>query len=223
MAKNKLKRFAENKLLENVIQPTREELFEKFDLKGNWNKFFNNDNPIILELGCGKGEYSIGLAKEFPNVNFIGVDIKGSRFWVGAKQAIEENLKNVAFVRQQIELVDLIFAENEISEIWITFPDPQIKFRRTKHRLTHPDFLQKYKKILSNEGIVHLKTDSEFLHGYTHGVLQVGNYKVLQSSHDVYHKDEVSLESYVKSIQTHYEKLFSSLGKKITYIKFQLN
>ncbi len=223
MAKNKLKRFAENKLLENVIQPTREELFEQFNLKGNWKKFFNNDNPIVLELGCGKGEYSIGLAKQFPEVNFIGVDIKGARFWVGAKQALSENIKNVAFVRQQIELIDLIFAENEISEIWITFPDPQIKFRRTKHRLTNPEFLQKYKKILSKEGIIHLKTDSEFLHGYTHGVLQVGNHKVLQSSHDVYHKDEVSLESYVKSIQTHYEKLFSLQGKKITYIKFKLD
>ncbi|MCB9202650.1 MAG: tRNA (guanosine(46)-N7)-methyltransferase TrmB [Flavobacteriales bacterium] len=223
MAKNKLRRFAENELLNNVIQPTREELFDGFELKGKWHSFFKNNNPIVLELGCGKGEYSIGLAKRFPEKNFIGIDIKGARFWVGAKQAKGENLSNVAFVRSQIELIDYIFAQNEVSEIWITFPDPQIKFRRTKHRLTHPEFLKKYHKVLNPDGILHLKTDSEFLHGYTHGVLNAENHTVIQSNHNIYHRDEVNLEPYVKEIQTHYENLFKNEGKHITYIKFKLN
>jgi len=223
MAKNKLKRFAENQQLKNGIQPIREELFTHFEHKGKWSDFFGNSNPIVLELGCGKGEYSVGLAQHFPDKNFIGIDIKGSRFWVGAKQAISESLSNVAFIRCQIELIDLLFEENEVSEIWITFPDPQIKFRRTKHRLTHPDFLTKYKKIIKTDGILHLKTDSEFLHGYTHGILNAMNQTVIQSSHDVYNPDEVNLDPYVKSIKTHYEELFKKKGKTITYIKFQLS
>ncbi len=180
MGKNKLARFAENKILPNVIQPTREEALEGFELKGKWREnFFKNDNPIVLELGCGKGEYSVGLAKTFPEKNFIGVDIKGARFWFGAKEAVESNMNNVAFLRTQIELVDYFFAENEVDEIWITFPDPQIKYKRTKHRLTHPDFLARYKKFLKPGGIIHLKTDSEFLHGYTLGYLQEQDMKSL--------------------------------------------
>ncbi|HLU80498.1 MAG TPA: tRNA (guanosine(46)-N7)-methyltransferase TrmB, partial [Flavobacteriaceae bacterium] len=158
--KNKLKRFRENEQFSNVIQPSREEILSgKFLMKGNWNRFFfKNENPIVLELGCGKGEYSIALAKKFPDKNFLGIDIKGARFWRGAKTALEENLGNVGFLRTQIELVDLVFAENEIDEIWITFPDPQIKYKRTKHRLTNSNFLQKYKKILKPDGLVNLKT-----------------------------------------------------------------
>ena len=149
-SKNKLKRFRENETFDNVFQPTRDELVDKnFDLKGHWNKkVFLNNNPLVLELGCGKGEYSIALAKRYPNKNFIGIDIKGARFWRGAKTAIEEGIKNVAFLRTQIELIDHAFAENEIDEIWITFPDPQIKYKRTKHRMTNTEFLQRYKKIL---------------------------------------------------------------------------
>lgn len=168
-SKNKLKRFRENENFPNVVQPQREEITENtYSLKGNWNtNFFKEDQPIVLELGCGKGEYSVALAKANPDKNFIGIDIKGARFWRGAKTALEEDLENVGFIRTQIELVDLLFAENEIDEIWITFPDPQIKYKRTKHRLTNSEFLQKYKKILKPEGVVNLKTDSEFMHGYT--------------------------------------------------------
>ena len=136
-SKNKLKRFNENETFENVIQPTREEVVNNFSLKGKWHSFFKNENPIVLELGCGKGEYTIALARKNPNKNYIGIDIKGARFWRGAKTAIEEDIQNVAFIRTQIELVDFIFAENEVTEIWITFPDPQIKYKRTKHRMTN--------------------------------------------------------------------------------------
>jgi tRNA (guanine-N7-)-methyltransferase len=170
-SKNKLKRFKENETFKNVIQPTREEVVTDFSQKGKWHSFFENNNPIVVELGCGKGEYTIALARKNPNKNYIGIDIKGARFWRGAKTAIEENLPNVAFVRTQIELVDFIFAENEVAEIWITFPDPQIKYQRTKHRMTNASFMKKYHHILNEEGIMNLKTDSEFMHGYTLGLL----------------------------------------------------
>ena len=151
-SKNKLKRFRENETFRNVIQPTREELVNaEFSLKGKWcSSFFKNNNPLVLELGCGKGEYTVGLAKRNPNKNFIGIDIKGARFWRGAKTAIENQMPNVAFIRTQIELVEFIFAENEVDEIWITFPDPQIKYKRTKHHLTNATFLQRYKNVLNN-------------------------------------------------------------------------
>lgn len=224
MGKNKLARFAENKILPNVIQPTRQEALSNFELKGKWRShFFKNENPIVLELGCGKGEYSVGLAKEFPNKNFIGVDIKGARFWFGAKEAIENNMQNVAFLRSQIELIDCFFAENEVDEIWITFPDPQIKYRRTKHRLTHPDFLNKYRKFLKKDAIIHLKTDSEFLHGYTLGLLQGLGLEILTAHHDIYGAPEYEPDTpKLREIKTYYESLFSSKGKTITYIKFKL-
>lgn len=222
-SKNKLKRFRENETFTNVIQPKREELLsDTFALKGKWNReFFKNDNPIVLELGCGKGEYSVNLAQKYPHKNFIGIDIKGARFWRGAKTALEENLNNVAFVRTQIELIEYIFQEDEVDEIWITFPDPQIKYKRTKHRLTNPDFLNRYKKILKPEGFVHLKTDSEFLHGYTLGLLKGLNYNVQYAHHDVYGNDHSPEE--VTAIQTFYEKQYLEIGKKITYIRFGLN
>ena len=146
-SKNKLKRFKENETFKNVIQPTREEVLNNFSHKGKWHSFFGNNNPIIIELGCGKGEYTVGLAQRNPNKNFIGIDIKGARFWRGAKTAIEENLTNVAFVRTQIELVNFIFDKNEVDEIWITFPDPQIKYQRKKHRMKNINFLDRYKTI----------------------------------------------------------------------------
>ena len=160
-SKNKLKRFNENDTFHNVFQPKREELVDaEYPLKGQWNEqFFKNKNPLVLELGCGKGEYTVGLAERYPNKNFIGIDIKGARFWRGAKTAIENELPNVAFIRAQIELVENLFATNEIDEIWITFPDPQIKYKRTKHRMTNDLFLKRYKNILNDAGIVHLKTD----------------------------------------------------------------
>lgn len=225
MGKNKIARFEENKTLPNVIQPTREEALNQFHLKGKWKKeIFKNENPIVLELGCGKGEYSVGLAKSFPEKNFIGIDIKGARFWFGAKEAVENNINNVAFLRTQIELVDYFFEENEVDEIWITFPDPQIKYRRTKHRLTHPDFLNRYKKILKPGGIIHLKTDSEFLHGYTLGLLQGLGYEILTAHHDIYGAPEYEPNTpLLREVRTYYEELFSAKGKTITYIKFRIH
>ena len=222
MGKDKIRRFNENETFENVVQPTRDEAVNNFPLKGNWNKdFFKNDNPIVLELGCGKGEYTVAMARRDSNRNFIGIDIKGARFWRGAKTALEEGLSNVGFLRTQIELIDNLFAENEVSEIWITFPDPQIKYRRTVHRLTNPDFLARYNKILKPEGTVNLKTDSEFLHGYTHGMIQLLGHKVIKSSHNVYHPDNRELPAIVTEVQTYYEEKFKALGKTITYIQFQ--
>ena len=224
MGKNKLARFAENKILPNVFQPTRDEALDNYPLKGKWRtEVFKNQNPIVLELGCGKGEYSVGLAKSFPNKNFIGIDIKGARFWFGAKEAVEKNLNNVAFLRTQIELVDCFFDHDEVDEIWITFPDPQIKYRRTKHRMTHPDFLDRYKKILKKDGIVHLKTDSEFLHGYTLGLLQGQGHEIISAHHDIYGAPEYEPGTpLLREIKTYYEGLFSAKGKTITYIKFQI-
>jgi tRNA (guanine-N7-)-methyltransferase len=218
-SKNKLKRFRENETFENVIQPTREEVLKGLIWKGRWHSFFKNNNPIVLELGCGKGEYTIALGQRNPNVNYIGIDIKGARFWRGAKTAVEQNIPNVAFIRTQIELIDFCFAENEVSEIWITFPDPQIKFQRTKHRLTNPSFLEKYKKILNKKGIVHLKTDSEFLHGYTLGLLQGLKYPLIYSNHHVYKQE--GAPTIVTEVQTFYEKMFLETGKPITYLQFK--
>ena len=220
-SKNKLKRFKENETFENVIQPTREEVLnDSLELKGNWSKRFNNNNPIVLELGCGKGEYTVGLAKLYPEKNFIGIDIKGARFWRGAKTATEESMNNVYFIRTQIELITSIFEENEVDEIWITFPDPQIKYKRTKHRLTNEAFLAKYKLILNEEGLVHLKTDSEFMHGYTLGLLHGAGHEVLYANHDIYHNEGAPDE--VLKIQTFYENQYLEKNKAITYTQFKI-
>jgi tRNA (guanine-N7-)-methyltransferase len=218
-SKNKLKRFRENDNFENVIQPTREEVLKGLTWKGKWHTFFNNENPIILELGCGKGEYTLALAQRNPNINYIGIDLKGARFWRGAKTAIENKIPNVAFLRVQIELIDHCFSEGEVSEIWITFPDPQIKFQRTKHRLTNLTFLKKYEKVLVKNGIVHLKTDSEFLHGYTLGLLQGINYPILYANHHVYKQE--GAPAIVTEVQTFYEKMFLEKEKPITYLQFK--
>ncbi len=221
-SKNKQKRFNENKTFPNVVQPTRDELVEhKFTLKGSWNsRFFKNDNPIVLELGCGKGEYTVGLAKKFPDKNFIGIDIKGARFWRGAKTAVEEGLTNAAFLRTQIELIEFTFAQNEVDEIWITFPDPQIKYKRTKHRMTNAGFLKHYKNILKPGGVVNLKTDSEFMHGYTLGLLHGAGHDVLYANHDVYR--QAGSPSEVTEIQTYYESQYLEKDKAITYIRFKI-
>ena len=221
-SKNKLKRFKENETFINVFQPSREEMVSgNFSLKGKWNaEFFKNDNPLVLELGCGKGEYSVGLAEQFPDRNFIGIDIKGARFWRGAKTAIEQGMANVAFVRMQIELIAHVFAENEVDEIWITFPDPQIKYKRTKHRMTNTEFLQLYKRILKHDGTVNLKTDSEFMHGYTLGLLHGEGHQVIYANHDVYKNEGSPVE--VTGIQTFYEKQYLEINKAITYIRFKI-
>lgn len=223
MSKNKLKRFFENKtLLQNIVcQPQREEVLNGYERKGDWaNVFENKENPIVLELGCGRGEYSLYLAKKYPNKNFIGIDIKGARIWEGAKKAKEENLNNIIFVRTQIDLIDSIFGENEISEIWITFPDPQLKIRRAKHRLTNQFYLDKYRKIIKQNALMHLKTDNSFLYGYTLGVLDVLQEKTHFAHHDIYntlhpHEDATGVETY-------YEKKFKEKGATINYILFEL-
>ena len=222
-SKNKLKRFIENESFNNVIQPSRDDLIKfNFVFRGKWKKkVFKNSNPIVLELGCGKGEYTINLAKLNPNKNYIGIDIKGARFWRGAKTATEEKLENVFFLRTQIELLDFIFEKNEIDEIWLTFPDPQIKFQRRKHRLTNTKFLSIYKNILNDSGIIHLKTDSEFLHGYTLGKLEEMSINSIVSNHDIYKNLNAPVEA--TQIQTHYEKIYLNEGKKITYLNFKFN
>ena len=218
-SKNKLKRFRENETFQNVIQPERDEVLNGFSLKGKWHAYFKNDNPIVLELGCGKGEYSVALAQNNPQKNFIGIDIKGARFWRGAKTALEENLTNVAFLRTQIELIDHCFEIGEISEIWITFPDPQIKYKRTKHRLVTKPFLDKYQLLLTSDGLVHLKTDSEFLHGYLLGLLHEGEHEILYANHDIYNSSSPPTDA--TSIQTFYEKQYLDKKKAITYLKFR--
>ena len=220
-SKNKLKRFKENLNFTNLFQPTRDDLIEKnFELRGKWNSFFKNDNPIVLELGCGKGEYTIELAKLNPNKNYIGIDIKGARIWKGAKESIQNNLNNVCFIRTQIELIDKIFFKQEISEIWITFPDPQQKIQRKKHRLTNVVFMSMYKKILKKGGEVNLKTDSEFLHGYTLGIIEGMGIDPIFSNHDIYSNNNAPKE--VLEIKTFYEKKFID-SKKITFLKFKFD
>lgn len=220
-SKNKLKRFKENETFGNVYQPSRADLLnETFDIKGHWRAHvFKNNAPIVLELGCGKGEYSVALARKYPHKNFIGIDIKGARLWRGAKTAFEEKISNVAFLRIQIELIEYAFAANEVDEIWITFPDPQIKYKRTKHRMTNQEFLERYQKILKPNGWINLKTDSEFMHGYTLGLLHGLGHDVVYANHDVY-KNEGSPEE-VTSVQTFYESQYLEQNKPITYIRFK--
>ena len=223
MAKNKLQKFEELRSLTNTIQPDKSDLLnDRFSLKGFWKKEFKNNNPIILELGCGKGEYTINLAKKFPANNYVGIDIKGSRIWKGAKYATENELNNVRFLRTQIEFLPYCFSSNEVSEIWITFPDPQIKYRRRKKRLTSFDMFSKYKCVLKEKALVHLKTDSQFLHGYTLGVLERLNSKIIVSSHDIYNSNLIDKYDYLK-INTFYEKKFLKNNLAITYICFQIS
>ncbi|MBT6013634.1 MAG: tRNA (guanosine(46)-N7)-methyltransferase TrmB [Flavobacteriales bacterium] len=220
MAKNKLKKFSYMEKLPHVIQPETYEMKEDIPLKGKWiGGFFKNDNPIVLELGCGKGEYSVELAERYPNKNYIGVDIKGNRMWVGAQDSFEKKLNNIAFLRIRIENIIKCFAENEVSEIWITFPDPQIKRKRQSKRLTHPDFLKRYRTFLSEDTVINLKTDSQFLYGYTLGIIEGEGHELLDCTNDLYNVNQTreNLE-----IKTHYEKIYLEKGTQITYIKFRL-
>jgi tRNA (guanine-N7-)-methyltransferase len=213
MAKRKLQQFAEYTSFPNTFDFAR-------DMKGKWNaEYFKNNHPITLELGCGKGEYSVALAQAFPERNFIGVDIKSNRMWRGAKTAIENNLPNVAFMRASIHLIEEFFDNDEVSEIWITFPDPFPKDKHDKHRLTHPRFLERYKKIIKPETIINFKTDDDGLFQFTLETLEQQKIQPLQVIWDVHQNDDA--DDYLKNIKTYYEKLFSSRGRTIKFLKFK--
>ena len=219
MGKNKLKKFAEMETFSCVFQYPFAVLKEQgFPMRGKWNEmYFHNDNPIVLELGCGKGEYAVGLGKKFPDKNYIGVDIKGARMWTGAKMVEQENIQNVAFLRTSIELIDHFFALGEVSEIWITFPDPQMK--NANKRLTGTRFLNTYRKILKPNGLVHLKTDSPFLYTYTHELTALNGFITVVDTDDLYAS---GLADDILEIKTHYENQWLQRGLTIKYISFHL-
>lgn len=213
MGQKKLKRFADIKTFSNVLEYPE-------NIKGKWNKVFKNDNPITLELACGKGEYAVGLGRIFPQQNFLGVDIKGNRLWKGAKTALDEGLHNVAFLRTQIEKINDYFGEGEVSNIWITFPDPQLRISKAKKRLTHPRFLRLYKSFLSATGTINLKTDSPDLYNFTKKVINLFGLQLLKDHEDVYSEGNLSNEL---KIQTHYEQLDIAQSNRIHYLQFRLN
>ncbi len=219
--KKKLARFAENETFPNMFQLSFEELTTAgFLLKGFWKEtFFHNKNPLVLELGCGKGEYTIGLSKAMPEKNFVGFDIKGARMWKGCKTSQDENLTNVAFVRTRIEFIDHFFAPDEVDEIWITFPDPQPRQSREKKRLTSPAFLDRYRKTGTRNCLIHLKTDSDPLFGYTMQIIAEQNLQVLIQTADLHNS---TLTGPVKDIRTHYEQIWLKKGLTIKYICFSL-
>ena len=223
MGKNKLKKFAEMETFSNVFQCGAREMLPtggRHEMAGHWrDSYFHNDNPIVLELGCGRGEYTVGLAQKYPDKNFIGVDIKGARMWAGAKQAELAGLKNVAFLRTNIEIITAFFAPDEVDEIWITFCDPQMK-KATK-RLTSTYFMQRYQQIVKPSGLIHLKTDSPFLYTYTTEMLRLNPYPVIVHTDDLYGTEEALLAD-AKALQTHYEKQWLDRGLSIKYIEWQL-
>ena len=226
--KGKLKKWNEMKTFNNVAEPTLQEVLGKdYKLKGKWSsEIFKNDKPIVLELGCGKGEYSVGMGEHFPEKNFIGVDIKGNRIWRGAKTAYENKMDNVYFLRTRIDHIDSSFAENEVDEIWITFPDPQPKDRLERKRLTSPMFIERYRKFLKPGGIIHLKTDHEGFFRYTLEEIERCGFTNLESTFNLYGEAIEKLDAKTQeilSIKTFYEKLFSAQGHSIHYVKFQLN
>jgi tRNA (guanine-N7-)-methyltransferase len=212
MGQKKLERFAELETFSNVLQFPKE-------MPGKWNGFFKNNNPITLELACGKGEYAVGLGRLYPQRNFIGIDLKGNRIWVGAKKALQENLGNVAFLRTQIDQVNEYFGNNEISEIWITFPDPQLRFSKAKKRLTHPKFLRLYQQLLVPGGLIHLKTDSPDLYRFTKTVIELYGCIIHEDIDDVNKQDRISDEL---QIRTHYESMDIAGSNRIHYLCFSL-
>lgn len=222
MGKDKLRKFRENLTFECFIQPLFDEMFNHdHPLKGRWNAdFFRNDNPIVLELGCGKGEYTVALAERDPSRNYIGIDIKGARMWRGAKIATERGMTNVGFLRTRIEFINALFAEGEVSEIWITFPDPQLKTRRAKKRLTSPLFLEYYSKMLRPDGWINLKTDSKHLFGYTNYVVSRYGLPCEVSNPDIYGS---GFADEVLTVKTAYERMFLERGLPITYTRFSLD
>ncbi len=216
--KNKLKHFADNLTYKNMFQPTYEELQQGYEMRGNWDSdFFKNGSPITLEVGCGKGEYTVGLGEKYPERNFIGMDIKGARMWRGCTDANDKGMTNVAFIRNHVQMVPNIFGEGEVDELWITFPDPQPK--KENKRLTSPRFMEYYGKILKKGAIINFKTDNEPLFDYTLEMIEEQGHELLLSVKDLY-----NVEGYeeVKSIKTFYEKKFSALGYAINYLQFKL-
>ncbi len=223
MAKNKLKKFAELESMDNVFEYPLQNILDgnHFHLRGKWNSdFFRNDNPIVLELGCGRGEYTVGLAKRFENVNYIGIDIKGARMWTGATESNREGLKNVAFVRTDIQHISSFFAENEVSEIWITFPDPQMK--KTRKRLTSERFLNNYRKVLKDNGLIRLKTDSNFLLTYTTMLVEANKLPINAKITDIYQTILADKYSMLTEVKTYYESQWLGRGISIKYIEFAL-
>ena len=223
MSKGKLAKFADMERYENVFQYPYSVVEQvPFEMKGRWNEcYFRNDHPIVLELGCGKGEYTVELAKLYPEVNFIGVDIKGARMWTGATQALQEGLKNVAFLRTNIEVIDRFFTPGEVTEIWLTFSDPQMK--NPRKRLTSTWFMQRYRHFLADGGIVHLKTDSNFLFTYTTYMVERNNLPVLFRTEDLYHTEGIDEETRrILAIRTYYESMWIDRGLNIRYMKFRL-
>ncbi|MEI8192854.1 MAG: tRNA (guanosine(46)-N7)-methyltransferase TrmB [Flavobacteriia bacterium] len=222
MGKDKLRKFAAIKTFDNVLEPVRG---ESFPIKGNWRKdFFKNDNPIVVELGCGKGEYSVGMGKMFPDVNYIGVDIKGNRIFIGAKQAIEEKIYNVGFLRTRIDFIEAYFGPEEVDEIWLTFSDPQPN--KPRKRLSSPLFIHRYRNFLKKGGRVHVKTDSDLLFDYTLEQIESEGYEPLDIRTDLYATlatESDAEKSQIFSIQTYYEKLFSSKGHIIKYTCFKIH
>lgn len=223
MSKGKLAKFADMERYENVFQyPYSVVDNVPFEMKGHWNEeYFKNDNPIVLELGCGKGEYTVELARLYPDVNFIGVDIKGARMWTGATLALNEGLKNVAFLRTNIEIIDRFFSADEVQEIWLTFSDPQMK--NPRKRLTSTYFMERYRRFLIDNGTIHLKTDSNFLFTYTTYMVDTNHLPLLFRTEDLYHQEGLDEETQkILSIQTYYEKMWLERGLNIKYQKFRL-
>ncbi len=222
MAKSKLKKFAQINAFSNVIQPEDKYPVSDFHLRGQWNQaYFRNNHPIVLEIGCGKGEYTNGLAKAYPTINFIGVDIKGDRLFKGAREALEEGLYNVAFLRIQAERIQYFFDQHEVSGIWLTFPDPQLRGSRRKKRLTSPQFLDRYKNILTEKAPIHLKTDNETLYEYTLETITTGGHALQFATRDLY-RDERLDEPMLTAIQTFYEEKFLAEEMPIHYLRFHL-
>ena len=212
MAQKKLQRFADIKTFTNVLE-------YPVDMQGKWGDHFKNRNPILLELACGRGEYTVGLARLFPGKNFIGVDVKGNRMYIGAKKCLLENISNAAFLRTQIEKLADYFEPGEVDEIWLTFPDPQLRISKAKKRLTHPRFLRLYQQVLKTGGAIHLKTDSPDLYLFTKRVAELYGLAIVEDHHNVYAEPGIKEELKIK---THYESLDIAQSKKIHYLKFTL-